>query len=190
MNHRLIAIGSSTGGPGHLQAILSAIPSNFNASIVIAQHINSVFLDSIVESLNSLCRIPVYGGQDGLLLQTPSVVFARGAGINEIRCENGDYRLRILEQISEDYSPSINKLFFSIAELPGQSSIMAVLLTGIGDDGARGLLELRKKGAYTIAESEKTSVVYGMPRAAFEIDAAKEVLDLDKIIDKIIDFGR
>ncbi len=190
MNRKLIAIGSSTGGPGHLQAILGALPSNFKATIVIAQHINAVFLDSIVESLNSFCRIPVYGGQNGLVLEEPSVVFARGAGINEVVSENGGYRLKILDQMSDDYSPSINKLFFSIAKLPSQSSIMAALLTGIGDDGARGLLELRCKGAHTIAESEKTSVVYGMPRAAFEIDAASEILDLDKIIDKIIEFGR
>lgn len=190
MSHKLVAIGSSTGGPGHIQKILSALPSDFNASIVIGQHINSVFLESIVESLNSFCRIPVYVGKDGLLIEKPSVVFAKGSGINEVRSENGHYRLRILDIASEDYSPSINRLFLSIAALPSPSSILAALLTGIGDDGARGLFELKNVGAYTIAESEKTAVVYGMPRAAYEMGAANEVLDLDKIITKILEFGR
>jgi len=190
LQHKLIAIGSSTGGPGHIQKILSAIPADFNASIVIGQHINSIFLDSIVESLNSFCRIPVYVGKDNLAIQTPSVVFAKGAGINEIRGENGAYKLKILEASSEDYSPSINRLFSSMASLPQPSQILAAVLTGIGDDGARGLLELRRAGAYTIAESEKTAVVYGMPRAAYELGAANEVLDLDKIITKILEFGR
>lgn len=190
MPHKLVAIGSSTGGPGHIQKILSAIPADFNASIVIGQHINSVFLDSIVESLNSLCHIPVYVGKDHLVIQKPSVVFAKGVGINEIRDENGVYKLRIFDEASEDYSPSINRLFFSIASLPRPSQILAALLTGIGDDGAKGLLELRRAGAYTIAESEKTAVVYGMPRAAYEMGAAAEVLDLDKIILKILEFGR
>jgi len=191
LQHKLIAIGSSTGGPGHIQKILSALPSNFDASIVIGQHINSIFLDSIVESLNSFCRIPVYVGKDNLVIQKPSVVFAKGAGINEVKMESGVYKLKILDIASEDYSPSINRLFLSIASLPSpQSSVLAALLTGIGDDGARGLLELKKAGAYTIAESEKTAVVYGMPRAAYEIGAANEVLDLDKIISKILEFGR
>lgn len=190
MQHKLIAIGSSSGGPGHIQKILTAIPADFNASIIIGQHINSIFLDSIVESLNSFCRIPVYVGKDNLAIQTPSVVFAKGAGINEIRGENGLYRLKILDVASEDYSPSINRLFFSMASLPQPSQILAAVLTGIGDDGARGLLELRRAGAYTIAESEKTAVVYGMPRAAYELGAANEVLDLDKIITKILEFGR
>jgi len=190
LQHKLIAIGSSTGGPGHIQKILSVIPGDFKASIVIGQHINSIFLDSIVESLNSFCHIPVYVGKDNLVLQTPSVVFAKGAGINEVRYEHGTYKLKILDIASEDYSPSINRLFLSIASLPSKPSVLAALLTGIGDDGARGLLELKKVGAHTIAESEKTAVVYGMPRAAYEMGAADEVLDLDKIILKILEFGR
>jgi len=190
LSYKIVAIGSSTGGPGHIQKILSAIPSNFNASIIIGQHINSVFLESIVESLNSFCRIPVYVGKDNLIIEKPSVVFARGAGINEVRYENGIYKLKILDVASEDYSPSINRLFLSLALTPMPSSVLAALLTGIGDDGARGLLELRNKGAHTIAESEKTAVVYGMPRAAYEMGAADEVLDLEDIIHKILEFGR
>lgn len=187
---KLIAIGSSTGGPGHLQKILSAIPSDFNASIVIGQHINSIFLESIVDSLNSCCRIPVYVGRDGLIIKKPSVVFANGIKINEVRTNEGSYILRILDKESERYSPSINHLFSSIATLGARSSVLATLLTGIGDDGAKGLLELKNAGAHTIAESEKTAVVYGMPRAAYEIGAAREALDLDEIIKKILEFGR
>jgi two-component system chemotaxis response regulator CheB len=111
-------------------------------------------------------------------------------GINEVRYENGVYRLKILDTVSDDYSPSIDRLFFSMSSLPDVSNIMAVVLTGIGDDGARGLLELKKAGAYTVAESEQTSVVYGMPRAAYEMGAAREVLDLEKIVEKILEFGR
>ncbi len=187
---KLIAIGSSTGGPGHLQKILSAIPSDFNASIVIGQHINSIFLESIVDNLNSFCSIPVYVGQNNLVIKKPSVVFANGIKINEVRNNGDSYILRILDKESEHYSPSINHLFSSIASLDARSSVLATLLTGIGDDGAQGLLELKNAGAHTIAESEKTAVVYGMPRAACEIGAACEALDLDEIIKKILEFGR
>ena len=190
LQHKIVAIGSSTGGPGHLQKILSAVPSDFNATIVIAQHINSIFLDSIVESLNSFCRIPVYVGHDGMPLDVPSVVFAKGPGINHIVYESGTYKLKILDIVSEDYSPSVNRLFLSLTSLQKQPNILAVLMTGIGDDGARGLLELRKIGAHTVAESEESAVVYGMPRAAYEMDAAQEVLNLDRIVNKILEFGR
>lgn len=190
MRRKLIVIGSSTGGPGHIQKILTAIPHGFGASIVIAQHINSVFLDSIVESLNSFCKIPVYVGHDGISIHTPSVVFAKGPGINQIVEEGGVYRLRILDDISEDYSPSVNKLFSSVTHLGSLKSVLAVLLTGIGDDGARGLLELREAGAHTIAESEDSAVVYGMPRAAMELGAADEVLSLSGIINRILEFGK
>ncbi len=190
LQHKIVAIGSSTGGPGHLQKILSAVPSDFNATIVIAQHINSIFLDSIVESLNSFCRIPVYVGHDGMPLDVPSVVFAKGPGINHIVYESGTYKLKILDIVSEDYSPSVNRLFLSLTSLQKQPNILAVLMTGIGDDGARGLLELRKIGAHTVAESEESAIVYGMPRAAYEMGAADEVLSIDKIVNKIIEFGR
>lgn len=190
LQHKIIAIGSSTGGPGHIQKILSAIPSNFNATIIIAQHINSIFLDSIVESLNSFCRIPVFVGRDGMVLEVPSVVFAKGPGINQVVYDCNTYKLKILDIVSDDYSPSVNRLFLSIADLPKQPNALAVLMTGIGDDGARGLLELKKIGVHTVAESEESAVVYGMPRAAYEIDAAQEVLNLDRIVNKILEFGR
>lgn len=190
MQHKIIAIGSSTGGPGHIQKILSSIPDDFNASIVIAQHINSIFLDSIVESLNSFCRIPVFVGRDGMALELPSVVFAKGPGINQLVYDGGAYKLKILDIVSDDYSPSVNRLFFSIAQLQKPTPTLAVLITGIGDDGARGLLELRRAGVHTVAESEESAVVYGMPRAAFEMDAADEILSLDKIVNKILEFGK
>jgi len=187
---KIILIGSSTGGPGHLQKILSAIPRDFSSPLVIGQHINSVFLDSIVESANSYCKIPVFAAKDGLQISNSSVYFARGPSVNEIVFERGVLRLKLLDIDSEDYSPSINRLFGSAASFANSIEILAILMTGIGDDGARALLGLRRAGAVTVAESESSAVVYGMPRAARELGAALEILDLDGIIRKILEFGR
>ncbi len=190
LEHKLIAIGSSTGGPGHLQKILSSIPADFNATIIVAQHINSSFLDSMVGSFNALCHLPVFVAKDGMILNTPSVVFAKGPNINQIVYESNTYKLKILDTLSDDYSPSINNLFLSMVNLPNPSNKLAIVLTGIGDDGARGLLELKKIGVHTITESEESAVVYGMPRAAYELGGAREVLSLERIVDKILEFGR
>ena len=190
MRHKLIAIGASTGGPGHIHKILESLPSSFEPSIVIAQHINHIFIDGVVDSLSQSCKIPIYAGCDGMEIATNSAVLIKGPFVNEIRKYGDSLRLCVLGDISEDYSPSIDKLFFSIAGLGNLSNVMGVILTGIGSDGAKGLLEMRRMGAYTIAESESTSVVYGMPRAAIEIGATDNGDDLDKIIEKIIEFGR
>ena len=187
---KIIAIGSSTGGPGHIQKILSNLPKDFNASIVIGQHINPIFLESIADNLKGHCKIPVLVGRHNMTIDSPCVVFAKGAEINELKYVNGAYALNISSELSPDYSPSIDRLFSSIANLPAPSKALAVLLTGIGEDGARGLLKLKNAGAHTIAESEKTAVVYGMPRAACEIGAACQTLALDAIINKILEFGR
>lgn len=190
MRHKLIVMGASTGGPGHLHKILEALPTSFSPSIVIAQHINHIFVDGIVESLSSTCNIPVFAGCDGMQITANSAVIVKGPFVNEIRKDGGAFRLSVLSDISDDYSPSIDKLFMSVARLGDLSNVMGILLTGIGSDGARGLLEMRRTGALTLAESEKTSIVYGMPRAAIEIGAADTGDDLDKIIEKIIEFGR
>ena len=190
MRHKLIVIGASTGGPGHLHKILESLPTSFTSSIVIAQHINHIFVDGIVESLSSTCNIPVLAGCDGMQIAANSAVIIKGPFVNEIQRDGILFRLRVLGDISDDYSPSIDRLFMSVARLGDLSNVMGVLLTGIGSDGARGLLEMRRTGAITLAESEKTSVVYGMPRAALELGAADNGDDLDKIIEKIIEFGR
>lgn len=123
-------------------------------------------------------------------LEVPSVVFAKGLCINQLVYDCGSYKLKILDIVSDDYSPSVNRLFLSIAQLQKQPNALVVLMTGIGDDGVRGLLELRKIGVHTVAESEESTVVYGMPRVAYEMGAADDVLNLDRIINKILEFGR
>jgi len=124
-----------------------------------------------------------------MLLACSTVVFAKGESINLVEMHNGNPVIKILDEKSDTYSPNIDRLFLSISSIKtiAQNS-MGVLLTGIGDDGAKGLLAMRQAGAFTIAESEKTAIVYGMPRCAKELDAASKILDIDDVAKAIVEF--
>jgi len=187
---KLVLIGSSTGGPGHLMKIVKKLPSDYDACIVIAQHIGELFLPSLVQNFVSECALPILIGNNGVGLQNGAIYFVKGDSINEIAESNCKFILRVLEEKSDTYAPNINRLFMSAARIADKfDSVLAVLLTGIGDDGAVGMLELKKAGAYTIAESEGSAIVYGMPRCAKEIGATKEILSIDEIVSVISRFG-
>jgi two-component system, chemotaxis family, protein-glutamate methylesterase/glutaminase len=187
---KIIAIGSSTGGPGHLQKILKLLPKEFSGCVLIAQHIGEQFLPSLIHNLANECAIPLHIASDRLTLSPSSVIFAKGEHINLIESAGGKLVLRIMEEKSDTYSPNIDRLFHSIAHIKTTSAkSMGVLLTGIGDDGAKGLLAMKNAGAYTVAESEKTAIVYGMPRCAMEIGAASQILDIGDIAKAVAEFG-
>jgi two-component system, chemotaxis family, protein-glutamate methylesterase/glutaminase len=188
---KIIAIGSSTGGPGHLQKILKTITKESSACIIIAQHIGEQFLPSLIQNLANDCALPLHLASDRLTLAPSSVVFAKGDHINLVESSGGNLILRITDEKSDTYSPNIDRLFLSIAHVKSASAkSMGVLLTGIGDDGAKGLLAMKNAGAFTVAESEKTSIVYGMPRCAMEIGAASQILDIGDIAKAVEEFGR
>lgn len=187
---KLVIIGSSTGGPGHLLKILKQLPIGYKPCVVIAQHIGEQFLASLIQNLISECHLPISACKNRQKLSSGAVFFAKGEHINEIASDNNGLSFNILDEISDTYAPNINRLFSSAAKNAKKfDSILAVLLTGIGDDGAAGMMELKKHGAYTIAESKDSAIVYGMPRCAIETGAAMEELSIDQISKKIASFG-
>ena len=186
-NKKLILIGSSTGGPGHLEQILASLDSNVNAIVIIAQHIDSIFLPSMIKRFNDICVNEVLQAHENQEIKEQVVYFTH-KDITELYVTSNK-KLCIKKCIlPSHYQPSVNSLFLSASKLHASYDILACLLTGIGDDGAVGMLELKNHGASCLAESEESCIVYGMPKAAFDIGACTELMSLDKIIQEIKKF--
>ncbi|MFC2074539.1 CheB methylesterase domain-containing protein [Campylobacterota bacterium] len=184
---KLILIGSSTGGPGHLEKILSQLKADFSSTIIIAQHIDSIFLPSMVKHLNDICKLDIIQAQENKSIQTGRIIFTHKK-ITDLHLDHTNgLHLQKSTQTSH-YSPCVDSLFLSAAKLHANVDILACLLTGIGDDGAKGMLALKKSGAHCISESEESSIIYGMPKAAVELGANSEALCLDEIIERIQSF--
>jgi two-component system chemotaxis response regulator CheB len=181
----LIAIGASTGGTEAIAAVLTKLPRDC-PPIVIAQHIPPVFSKAFANRLNETCAIEVREAVDNDELRPGLAVVAPGDFHMLVRKAGGRFRVAVKTGPRVCYQrPSVDVLFSSVAECAGPAAV-AVLLTGMGSDGAHGLLKLRKAGAHTIAQNEATSVIYGMPREAVELGAAIEVLPLQVIADAMM----
>ena len=180
----VIAIGASTGGPQALAEVLSHFPADFRAVVLVVQHVDQQFTPGLASWLQHYSRIPVRIARQGELL-SPGGVWLAGTKEN-LTYQNG---AAFYTEPPEDavHSPSIDALFFSLAQ-PQRAPRVGVLLTGMGRDGAAGLLELRKSGALTVAQDAATSVVYGMPKAAADLHAANEILPLSAIGPRICQF--
>ncbi|MDI6692606.1 MAG: chemotaxis response regulator protein-glutamate methylesterase [Anaerosomatales bacterium] len=177
----LVAIGSSTGGPSALMSVLAPLPADFPAPIVIAQHIADGFIPGLVSWLDAACKIAVRAAEDGETVQ-PGTAYLAPTGLN-LAVETLTLRFKKPGE-RQLYIPSADTLFESVAKTHGASAI-GVLLTGMGDDGARGLKSLHDAGALTIAQDEATSTVFGMPKAAIEMGAARKVLPVQQIADAL-----
>ena len=174
----ILAVGASTGGPDALHHVLSALPADFPAAVVIAQHIEAAFAPGLATQLAARCKLPVRVAQDG---EPPTGGVVLLAGSNDHLELGADRLLRYTPNPRNyPYRPSVDVLFASVAAHSSRLGV-GVLLTGMGTDGADGLLKLRAAGWHTIAQDESTSVVYGMPKAAVEKRAAVEVLPLPLI---------
>src|SRR4051812_9936969 len=174
----LIAIGASAGGPAAIARILSQLPATFSAPIVIIQHVDAQFAPGLVDWLSKETRLPVELAQEGHK-PLPGKILLAGADKHLVLHRNGRLGYTNLPD-NTSYRPSIDLLFSTIAQhWPG--SVCAVLLTGMGRDGAEGLRMLKEKGHVTIAQDQATSAVYGMPKAAVELQAVSEVLPLHRI---------
>ncbi|MDT2172636.1 chemotaxis response regulator protein-glutamate methylesterase [Paenibacillus larvae] len=184
----LVAIGTSTGGPKALQTVLQGIPAEFPAPIFIVQHMPPKFTQSLAKRLNDLCEIRVTEALDSEIAYSGHAYIAPGGMHMTVgKAENGSYRIVLnKEEPKSGHRPSVDVLFHSL--LPLQAAKRhAVLMTGMGSDGARELTALRRAGAMmTIAESEETCVVYGMPRTAVEMGGAMFVLPLHEIASKLV----
>jgi two-component system chemotaxis response regulator CheB len=170
----LIAIGASTGGPPALRDVLRGLDGESVPPIAVVQHIVPGFLDNLVQWLGTELRRPVVVAQQGQPLERGVVYFAPSHGHLTVRA--GRVAIDVGPPV-QGHRPSADVLFRSVARESGSQSV-GVILTGMGEDGARGLLEMREAGADTLAQDEATSVVYGMPRAARDMKAAKRVLPI------------
>ena len=180
---RLVVIGASTGGPKALADIFSAFPRDFSAAIVVVQHVDVQFAPGLADWLNESAPFPVRVAREG---DEPVTGTALLAASNDHLIMGVEGKLRYTPHPRQyPYRPSVNVFFSSVAEhwpYPG----VAALLTGMGRDGAEGLLSLKKSGWHTIAQDEATSVIYGMPRAAVDLGAAMEILPEPKIAAAIV----
>jgi two-component system chemotaxis response regulator CheB len=178
--HKVIAIGASTGGTEALRSVLTMLPADAPGTVVV-QHMPEHFTRSFADRLDTLCKVRVKEAEDGDPVLPGHVLIAPGDRHMRVVRSGAAYRVEVFtaERVNR-FRPSVDLLFHACARQLGGNAIGA-LLTGMGEDGARGLLEMRRAGAHTVAQDEATSVVYGMPRAAVELGAVAEVLPLDDI---------
>lgn len=183
VRRELVAMGASTGGPQALRAILSGLPAGFAAPIVVVQHIARGFLPGLVHWLGGHCGLALAIAADGQAMRPGTVYFAPD---DRHLLVTRDMTLRLSEAPPVGtLRPSVGPLFRSVAEALGERAV-GVLLTGMGRDGAGELLIMRKRGALTIAQDERTSIVHGMPGEAIRLGAAAQVLPLEEIAAKLL----
>jgi two-component system, chemotaxis family, response regulator WspF len=173
----VVAIGASTGGPQAIAKVLSALPEHFPAAVLVVQHVDEQFTPGLASWLRHSCLLPVTIARDGETLSPGGVWIAGGS--EDLVYANGQAKY-VAGPPDAVHSPSIDALFYSLAH-PHRATRVGVLLTGMGRDGAGGLLAMRNSGALTITQDAGSSVVYGMPKAAADIDAASEILPLEEI---------
>jgi len=181
---RIVAIGSSTGGPSALLSVLSKLPPDLPVPVLIAQHIADGFIPGLVSWLDGGAKIKVVAATDGERPK-PGVVYFAPTGSNMV-IDGGTIRFEPAGA-GQLYIPSADTLFESVARSFGKRSI-GVILTGMGADGANGLKVMHDKGAATIAQNEETCTVFGMPRAAIELGAARKVLAIEDVAGGIVEY--
>lgn len=183
----LVAIGTSTGGPKALQEILPALPKEFPVPIVIAQHMPPNFTGPFAERLNQLSKLEVREAKEGDVLRPGLALIAPGGGHMRVSKKR---TLEAVVTISEDrenfiYRPSVDALMTSVAEyFPGRA--LGVILTGMGNDGLKGLTDLKKTGGRIFAQNEESCVVYGMPKAVVDAGIADKVLSIEEVAGEIV----
>jgi two-component system chemotaxis response regulator CheB len=185
----ILVVGASTGGPSAVQRILSDLPEDYPFPVIVVQHMPTVFTNQFSKRLDRNTALNSKEAADGDKLEGGTILVAPG-GYHLVVSERNTRSVEVVEKTDQDrYVPSVNRTMSSAARVYGQRAI-GVLLTGMGNDGAEGLFQIREAGGYTIAESEESSVVFGMPKAAVQKGAAQEVLHLDKIGARIVELAR
>ena len=182
---RVIAIGASTGGPEALRVILEALPPTCPGTVVV-QHMPEGFTRAFAQRLNASCRIEVKEAADADRVLEGRVLIAPGNRHLLLVRTGTHYAVKVTEgPLVSRHRPSVDVLFRSVAQAAGANAV-GVLLTGMGDDGAQGLLEMRAAGAATLAQDEETSVVFGMPREAILRGAAEDVVGLPEVAGRLL----
>ena len=184
----VICIGASTGGTEALREVLEQLPAG-SPGIVIVQHMPERFTNAFARRLNTLCPMEVKEAEEGDLVQQGRVLIAPGNFHIALHRTGSRYTVNVIDgpHVSR-HRPSVDVLFRSAAQNAGRNA-MGILLTGMGDDGARGLLEMHQAGSLTVAQDEASSVVFGMPREAIALGAADRVLPLKRVPAEIVAYG-
>lgn len=183
---RMVAIGTSTGGPPALQLILQEIPADFPAPIIISQHMPRGFTKPLSDRLNKLCGLRVKEAVDGDVMENGTAFICPGGYHMTLKRLNDCVKAELQESAFEDkYVPSVDKMMLSAAKVYDDKTL-GVILTGMGNDGLAGMIEIKSRKGRTVAESEKTAVVNGMPGEVVKAGAADNVLPVEKISSEII----
>lgn len=184
-NIEVVAIGASTGGPAALQIVLTSFPPNFPAALLITQHMPKGFTRTFAERLNRISPLYIKEAEDGDLVQAGKALICPGGAHMVVKRRNNSTKVFLKEPSSGDrYIPSVDLLLSSTADVFGSSSI-GVILTGMGNDGKEGIVEIKRKGGYTIAEAESTAIIFGMPQEAIKTGLVDKVLPLNEIPEEI-----
>jgi two-component system chemotaxis response regulator CheB len=182
---KVVALGASTGGTEALRAVLEALPPDAPGLLVV-QHMPEAFTRAFAERLDRTCRIEVKEAVDGDRVLEGRALVAPGNRHLSLRRSGGHYTVEVGDgPLVSRHRPSVDVLFRSVAASAGANAVGAIL-TGMGDDGAAGLLEMKQAGAFTLAQDEESCVVYGMPREAVERGAVDEVVPLERMASAIL----
>ncbi|MCP3668859.1 MAG: chemotaxis response regulator protein-glutamate methylesterase [Gammaproteobacteria bacterium] len=181
---RVIAIGTSTGGTQALEQVLTRLPRTA-PGIIVVQHMPEQFTAAFASRLNSVCEMTVKEAETNDRVMPGLVLIANGGKHMLLRLSGAQYRVEIKDgPLVSRHRPSVDVLFRSVANAAGSNAV-GIIMTGMGDDGAKGLKEMHNAGAYTVAQDENSCVVYGMPKEAVKLNAVDQVLPLDQIPDLI-----
>ena len=186
---KVVAIGTSTGGTQALEAVLTRLPRT-STGIVVVQHMPEKFTALFAQRLNGLCAMEVREARDGDRVLPGRVLIAPGGRHMLLQRSGAQYLVQVRDgPMINRHKPSVDVLFRSVAQVAGRNAL-GIIMTGMGDDGARGLKEMHQAGALTVAEDESSCVVFGMPKVAIEMGGVSKVLPLDRIAQEIITYGR
>ena len=184
-----VAIGSSTGGTQALEAVLTELPAD-GPGIAIVQHMPERFTAMYASRLDGICAMNIREAQSGDRIERGVALIAPGGKHMKVRKQGGQYYAEVLAGPPVNrHCPSVDVLFKSMAECAGPDAL-GIIMTGMGDDGARGLLAMHQTGARTLAQDEASCVVFGMPREAIKLGAADDILPLDRMAGEILKFDR
>jgi two-component system chemotaxis response regulator CheB len=181
----VVAVGASTGGTEALSVFLQALPSDCNG-IIIVQHMPELFTKSFANRLNEICKISVKEAENGDSVLRGRALIAPGNKHMLLKRSGAKYYVEVIDgPLVNRHRPSVDVLFRSTAQYAGANAI-GIIMTGMGDDGAKGLLEMKECGARTVAQDEKSCVVFGMPKEAIKLNAADKILPLERIAPYIL----
>jgi two-component system chemotaxis response regulator CheB len=182
---RIVAVGASTGGTEAIREVLMGLPAD-GPALVVAQHIPAAFSGAFARRMDSMSALSVCEPSEGQVILPGHVYVAPGGRHLLVERDGARYRCRLNDGPPVNrHCPSVDVLFRSVAQQVGPNAV-GVILTGMGDDGARGLKEMRDAGAATVAQDEASSVVWGMPGAAVRLDAARQILPLGEIAEAVM----